>query len=162
MEKLRAHQNPVRYPCPEGCGEDVSGGSLTRRLKARGDLFKYHELAGNDNPDDIPENLPTVAPTPSGPETHIFSGMDDDTTDFRQAREQAERRHDVLVKEGERRKRQEPNERKLGRYDGWLNDPTPSPTRAPTPYPTFAPTTAPDPVTFTTIVYENAGASQSF
>lgn len=136
------------------CGEDVSGGSLTRRLNtAHGDLFKYHQLMESDDNEENSSALPTVPPLVE-PESHLFSGVDDDTTDFRQAREQAERRHALLVKRGEERQ----EKRELGRYNGWLNDPTPNPTWAPTPYPTFSPTVAPDPVVFTTIVYENAGA----
>ena len=137
------------------CGEDIIGGSLSRRLNAHGRIFKYHELTQTESDDDR-ENHDIMHPRSRIIESgsHLFTGVDDDTTDFRQAKEQAERRHAALIEQGDAKQ----GRRELGRYNGWLNDPTPNPTLAPTHFPTFRPTTAPDPVTFTTIVYENAGA----
>ena len=143
------------------CGVNVSEGGLSRRRKTLGGLHSYNDLMlGGAQDDDSERNDRLNLQTKSGmaSEAHLFTGVDDDTTDFRQAHEQAERRHAILVEQGRTMQNKLAQDRKLGRYDGWLNDPTPSPTLAPTHYPTFAPTTAPDPVTFTVIVYENAGA----
>ncbi len=46
-------------------------------------------------------------------------------------------------------------QRKLGRYDGGLNDPTAKPTMRPTPRPTLSPTVAPDPVIFNLAIARN-------
>ena len=120
------------------CGEDISNGNF-RRLQLSSSFTDFHIPGSPDDPDSGNANEEDSGAASTAEAESLRMAI---PSELRVVDDSSRRINSTAYTV-------ETDRRRLGRYDGGLNDPTPAPTLFPTFFPTLHPTVAPDPVSFT-------------